>query len=327
MMRIKTLVFVVCLIVCFGFDAKSQFESASPSIPNQEYFNPAFNAYKEYSSVNMMSRWQWVNVASSPKFKALNAYVPLAESGLGFALNFVSEDIGLRDINTLLVSISKGMSLSANSYLSFGLSLGAELEAYKLSELKYYPELDVSGISENSSKPALSIGMLMMLSNYYVGVSTNLVMNKNDFDFKYITGFDFVTGAVFVYTRDLVFRTSLKGKYYKQTRYNSNNGEITNEFVAPTIDWSVSCFLLDKFWIGTGLRVGQALTFSVNTRINKQFNVAYKYEMGTGSGLNQFDSQGIYLGFNFRQKKKRASYRGVFGHRYKFSKYLNNYLY
>ncbi|PXY01673.1 hypothetical protein DF185_09400 [Marinifilum breve] len=319
-------VFFVGIVVGYA-----QYESSSPSIPRQEFFNPAFNAYKNHGSFNAMFRQQWANSgAHTPEMFAANLFVPTKKYGLGLGGTIVSEDIGLRVVNTVTASVSQGMRIGHNAYLAAGIGLGLKLESYQRSKIKAYPEVDFSDVKMNQSHPVVKLGLMGLFGYNFVGVSSSLRVNDQDFDFTYLTGVDFVAGRVFVLNYDFAFRTTLVGKYYKQTRYNISAGEIEDEFVSPVIDWSVSCLMYDKIWLSAGVRFDQAITSMVNYRLNDQLNIGMKYEIGIGSGYNRFNSQGLYLTYNFKRKKQKRGYtfyKGVFGHTSRWKKSLNEYMY
>lgn len=313
---------------CF-FTARAQFESSSPSIPKQEYFNPAFNAYKTYGSLNMMQRSQWVNKnAFTPKMFATNIFIPTKKQGLGFGGTLVSEDIGLRTKNTFLVSVSQGVRIGYNSYLAIGIGLGVEIESYQKSKMRYYPEVSFNNVKLNSTRSVISLGAMALLRNYFVGISTNLRVNDQDFDFTYLTGFDVCAGRVYILNPDYVFRSTIVAKYYKETRYNVDKKMIEEQFVPPVIDWSLSCLFYNKMWVSAGLRFNQAATIMVSYRINKLISLGVKYEPGLGSGYNRYNSQGIYLTYNFGKRNSRGLLRkGVFSRSSRVNNPLNEYMY
>lgn len=314
---LKVVALTLVLVFFVIEESMSQFETSSPSIPKQEYFNPAFNAYKSYGSLNVMYRQQWVNgVNRAPSLLGVNLYVPAGKRGLGVGGTLISEEIGLRNVNTLLFSGSQGVRLSPDSYLALGVGVGLKVDSYQIDRIRSYTGIDLSQIERRQVNPVISFGMLALLRDVFMGVSTNLRVNDQDFDFTYITGFDFCLGRVFAINPDFVLRSIVVGKYYKETRYNSINGEITDEFIPPVVDWSTSCLFYNKLWIGTGVCFGQAAHLFVNSRLSSRLSLGYKYEVGIGSGLNRFNSQGIYLSYNFVKKRRRGraynSFGGVF---------------
>ena len=322
----------VFLFLCPVHKALAQFESSTTTIPKQEYFNPAYNAYKSYRSLNLLYREQWKNgVSNAPKIMGVNYYMPVNKKKMGLGGVLISEEIGLRVINTLQFTASKGVRLSANSFLSAGVGIGGEFQSYQRSKMIHYPEIDISRIKMNQIRPVVSIGLLALMEEYFLGASTSLTLNKKDFDFTYVTGFDFVAGRVFLLNPDFAIRTMFIGKYYKETRYISEDGIISSKFIPPVLNYSISCFLYDRIWFGFGVRFSQAVNGMMNFRITPKISIGYKFEKGTGTNLNRFDSQGIYLTFNFKKTRKKFNgmnmYKGVFMRGTRLKSPLNEYLY
>ena len=314
-----------------GGEVFAQFELSVPAITKQEFFNPAFNAYKSHVSLNMMSRQQWYNAGvEGPKMLALNGYAPIGKNAIGIGGTLISEKVGLRNINTAYFNLTKELKVAMDSKLAFGLGIGIQNENYNRSEMRHYPEVNFNGVELNQTNPAFSMGLMLMISNFYMGASSNITASKNDFDYKYLTGFDGVLGIVKVVNTDFVYRIGLVGKYYIQNKFETGkDGQLNNSYVDPIVDLSFSCFLYDRIWIGTSHRFKEAQTISISARMgkSKRFTLGYLYELGIGTGLNQFDTQGIYLSYNLLRGGK-SSRKGYFQRRkVRYVKPLSEYLY
>ena len=312
----------------------AQYESSSPSIPKQEYFNPAFNAYKTYGSFNTMFRQQWVNSrANTPEMFAANIFFPSKKQGLGIGGTLVFENIGLRTISTVTGSLTKGIQLSEDSYLALGLGLGFEFESYQRSRMRAYSDVDFSNVKMNQSHPIVNLGMMALFRDYYFfGISSNIRINDKNLNFTYLSGFDAFIGRIIVLNPDYIFRTTVTGKYYKAARYGSSDAVTKDKFASPVIDWSISCLMFEQVWISLGLRFEQAVTGMVNYRISNKINLGIKYEAGIGTDYNRHNSQGVYLTYNFGKKKSLKYkgynfYRGIFKRGKRFRNHLNEYLY
>ena len=321
-------VFFVCLL--WGGNAFSQFELSVPAITKQEFFNPAYNSYKEYVSLNLMSRQQWYNAGvDGPKVVAVNAYIPLGERALGLGSTIISEKVGLRNVNTAYLSLSKKLRLATDTYLALGIGVGVQSESYNRKEMIHYPEVNFNRVELNQTNPAFSLGMMAMISKFFVGVSSNITLSKNDFDYKYLTGFDGTIGMVNVVNDDFVYKLSLVGKYYIQNQIKADrDGHLNNGYVSPILDLSFHCFLFNSIWLGTSHRLNEAQTLTVSTRLGKvrKITLGYTYEKGIGKGLNRYDTQGIFLSYNFFKNKSRK--KGYFQKRsVRYVKPLSEYLY
>ena len=327
--HVQYLVFLLSCLVAGG-NASAQFELSVPAITKQEFFNPAFNSYKDHISLNMMSRQQWYNAGiEGPKVLALNGFVPIGKGDIGIGGTVISEDIGLRSVNTAYLNLSKDLRIAMDAHLAFGLGLGIQSESYSRKEMVHYPEVNFDGVDFHQVNPALSMGTMLMVSNLFLGASSNITVSKNDFDYKYLAGFDGVAGIVKVVNPDFVYRLALVGKYYIQNKFEAGkDGKLNNGYVDPILDLSFHCFLFERIWLGTSHRFKEAQTLTVSARLgkSKRLTLGYLYEKGIGSGLNRYDTQGVFLSYNFL--KKGRSRKGYFQKRkVRYVKPLSEYLY
>ena len=325
--------FYAFLFLSLLLSAKSfaQFELSVPAITKQEFFNPAFNSYKKHVSLNLMSRQQWYNAGiAGPRVLALNGFFPIGNTSIGVGGNAISEEVGLRTVNTACLNVSKGVQIATDSHLSVGLGIGVQSETYSRNKMTHYPEVNFKGVKLSQVNPAFSLGLMTMISNLFFGASSNLTISKHDFDYKYLVGFDGIAGTVKVVSTDLVYRISIVGKYYIQNKFEANaDGTLNNGYVDPIVDLSFHCFLYEKIWLGTSHRFKEAQTLTISARFGKRKNLTlgYLYEKGIGSGLNQFDTQGVFLAYNFfkgRGSGKRAYFQK---RRIRYVKSLSEYLY
>ncbi|MDE5421155.1 type IX secretion system membrane protein PorP/SprF [Ancylomarina sp. DW003] len=300
-------VLFVCLV--WGGQAFSQFELSVPAITKQEFFNPAYNSYKEYVSLNVMSRQQWYNAGvDGPKVLAANAYIPLGKRALGLGTTIVSEEVGLRSVNTFYLSLSKKLRLGTDAHLALGVGMGVQGESYDRKKMIHYPEVNFNRVELSQTNPAFTMGMMAMVSNFFMGISSNITVSKNDFDYKYLTGFDGTIGMVKAVNEDFVYKLALVSKYYIQNQIKAGqDGKLDNGYVSPILDLSFHCFLFSSIWLGTSHRLNEAQTFTLSARFGKvkKITVGYTYEKGIGSGLNRYDTQGIFLSYNFLKKSSR----------------------
>ena len=109
-------------------------------VMKQEFLNPAYNSFKDYTSISLMSRQQWYSsVDGSPKIYAGNVYVPVSLSGLGVGITVLKETIGLRNKTSISGSLSHNIRLGVSNYLAFGYGIGIQNLAYDMTRLKTYP--------------------------------------------------------------------------------------------------------------------------------------------------------------------------------------------
>ncbi|MDM8162253.1 PorP/SprF family type IX secretion system membrane protein, partial [Labilibaculum sp. K2S] len=215
-MKRKVLSIIVVTLLVFGSECVfSQYQSTTQSLVRQEFFNPAYNSFKDYYSFSTLSRWQWADVAYSPKTYAFNAYLPIKNSTFGVGPTVIKENIGLRDIVTVYGTASANVRLSRNSFLAFGLGIGIESSSYDREKLRTYLGADLFGIDYSQIDPAVSIGVMYLSAKYFAGLSTNTVFRDKSMG-STLPGFDFSAGAMFSLNENLGFKPVVVLKYYKE---------------------------------------------------------------------------------------------------------------
>jgi len=306
---LKTLGIILLIASPFFLkQGQAQYHTTSQSVVNQEFYNPAYNSFKPNASISLFNRWQWTKIANSPRTYALNAYSPLMKSALGIGTTLITESIGLRDITTMYASLSHNVKVGESSFLALGYGVGFESICYDKDEMITNLGVDISNITElNSFSPALNMGLMYLSSNFFAGISTNMVLRRAESSSSMVPGFDFTTGMVFDLDNHILFKPAVVVKYYKERRIGDDFLFKEDKFARPLIDLSANFKIGDLFWLGTSHRFNQAQTFLFEMTILEKLKMGITYELGFGEGLNQFDSQSIRLAWDFSKNKGVSS--------------------
>ena len=278
-------------------------------IMQQEFLNPAYNAFKGNISVSVYNRVQWGSKFNySPKSYVSNIYLPLSNSKLGINVGAIYEDIGLRTTTELKAGLCHKIRLSLSNFLSVGFGVGFYQSSFNSKKIESYPDEDLSLLLNdadlNTIYPAASVGMLLLLHQWYFSLSTmtTCIHSNNS---KYFPGLDFSCGTVFPVSPWIYMRPEILIKYYNEKGIKSENGTITNQYKIPVIyDFSINFLIHKKIWIGTSHRLKQAQTFSLDMKVIPTLKIGYTFELGIGEGLNQFNSHGIRLSYTIPEKDK-----------------------
>ena len=303
--RIK-ICFVILFFVQLGLQGFGQDEIMhTQGVMKQEFLNPAYNSFKDYTSINLMTRQQWYNqMDGTPKIYAANVYIPVSLSGLGVGLTVIKESIGLRDKISFSGSLSHNVRLGTSNYLAFGYGLGIQNISYDMNRLKAYPDFSTSGLDLNSTNLNTQLGIFYYGPMYFAGLSSNILFSKNNYSSgSLLPGFDFSAGFVCKISDEVIFRPDMILKYYQVDVYNSESSEIKKSTTDPILDLGVNFLLADKLWVGTSHRFGEAQTFSVDVFVRDAFKVGYTFELGLGKGSNQFNSHGIRLVWDIKTQR------------------------
>jgi type IX secretion system PorP/SprF family membrane protein len=294
------------------------------SVVKQEYLNPAYNSFKDYTSVNILARNQWGGVDNHPRLYGANFYMPIHLSRLGVGLTLLKEEIGLRNICSLSASLAHNLRISMQSYLSFGYGIGAELTSYDRDRIVAMNDNYLNyDIDWTTFGPSFKLGVFYADPHIFAGLSSNTVTGRSNDKNWYLPGLDFVCGAMYRLSRSVFFRPDLIIKYYRNEKVVVTESVPADSYVPPVFDLSVSFLLDERVWLSTSHRFNLAHTFSVDFLIASDFQLGYSFELGIGEGLNQFNSHAISLSYKINSGKALGGFqkRGRYIHGDKF-KYL-----
>ncbi len=296
-------------------------------VMKQEFMNPAYNSFKDYISVNLMNRLQWNNkMDGSPKTYAANVYVPVSLSGLGIGFTAITESIGLREKVSFTGSISHNLRVSSSNNLAFGYSLGFQNLSYDMARLTTYTDINAGDLELNSTNLNAALGIFYFTPVYFVGLSSNTLINKNNYSAGgLLPGFDFTAGFIYRINEAILFRPDMVVKYYPVKLYKSNNGQISDTDAAPIVDLALNFLLAGKLWLGTSHRFGQAQTFSADVIVKESFKLGYTFEWGIGKGANQYSSHGLRLVWSIIPKRALQGFDR--SERHNITGMLSSYLY
>jgi len=271
------------------------------NVMKQEFMNPAYNSFKDYISVNLMTRHQWFNkLSGSPTTYAANVYFPVNLSGFGVGVMAVNQSIGLRKKVSFSGSFSHNLRVSSFDYLALGYGVGVQNMSYDMNKIITYPDVDLGGLELNSTNLTASIGLFFYDPMFFLGLSSNFLVNS---DKKYaqsglIPGFDFTSGLMYPINDKILIRPDMVLKYYPVKMYLYENGGKQESKADPIFDLGLNVLLAEKLWVGTSHRFGQAQTFSVVLNVRESFRFGYTFELGIGKGINQFNSHGVHLAWD-----------------------------
>ncbi|MBW8326106.1 MAG: PorP/SprF family type IX secretion system membrane protein [Prolixibacteraceae bacterium] len=296
------------------------------SIMKQEFMNPAYSSFKDFTSINLMSRHQWYNkIDGAPETFAANVYVPVSLSGFGVGFTAVTESVGLREKVSFTGSLSHNLRINSSNYLAFGYGFGFQNVSYDMNRLKTYSDVNPGDLELNATNLSATLGVFYFAPVYFVGLSSNTLINKNNYSSGLLPGFDFTTGFMYRINESVIFRPDVVLKYYPVNVYEMESGKLQKSSVDPIIDIAANFLLAEKVWFGTSHRLGQAQTFSADVIVRQTFKFGYTFELGMGKGVNKFSSHGFRLNWNIIPKRAMQGFGR--SERHNITGMLSSYLY
>lgn len=283
------------LLLCSGKVSAQQEPLYTQYMFNTVSVNPAYAGTRNAMNLLLLSRMQWTGMAGAPRTYDFTMHTPLNNYKMGLGLSVVSDSHG--PVNNYYVNVNYAyrVSLSESLTLSMGIKGGIYNYYVNLSDINV-GESDVAFMDnvEQRFQPNAGLGLYMYSDKFYVGASvpkliqTELSGDQSSYgsisDLK--QHFFLMGGYVFDLNKDLKFKPSLITKVV--------NG------APPSTDLTGQFLIKDTYWLGATYRIGDAVAFIGNIRLNKQLMVGYSYDF-TVSALNNYNngSHEIIVSYDF----------------------------
>ena len=230
-------------------------------------------------------RTQWVGAVGAPKTGTIFVHSPIAKR-IELGLSIVSDVIG--DVvheNNIYADAAYVIPVSPTSKLSFGLKAGVTLFDVDFNGFQYTDPGADEAFSENVNKtfPNIGAGAFYFSDHYYLGFSTPNLLTTKHLETKNGVKATGVEEVHFFFTGGYVFdlSTSIKFKPAFMTKVVSG---------APlSMDLTANFLFNDKFEVGAGYRVKDAVSGLVAFSITPSLRIGYSYDY-TLSNLSNYNS-------------------------------------
>ena len=273
---------------------------------NMSVINPGYATDNEgVINVGGLYRTQWVGAVGAPKTGTVFVHAPIAKR-VELGLSIVSDVIG--DVvheNNIYTDAAYVIPVSQNTKLSFGLKAGITLFDVNFNGFQYFDDTPDVAFSENINKsfPNIGAGAFYFSDHYYLGFSTpNLLISKHLETKNGVkaTGVEelhsFFTGG---YVFDLSANTRFKPAFMTKV--------VTG---APaSIDLTANFLFNNKFELGAGYRVNDAVSGLAAFSITPNLRIGYSYDY-TLSNLGRFNSGSHEIFLLFDLDKSKLSSNG-----------------
>lgn len=290
---------------------------------NKMYYNPAYTANREVTSITGYYRNQWSAIEGAPKTMGVAFEAPLGsrdqspkQIGIGLTVN--SEQIGVEKKQDVFGNYAFRFRMDNESILSFGIRAGAQLYSADYTQLNPYQQNDPN-LQKNVANATLfnfGLGFFWHNEDCYVGGSIpDLVENYYDKNEKgqqntrarQARGYYLSGGYVFHSGDDLDILPQVMARYV-------NDGTYTLPF---SCDLNVSFFLAKRLMLGVTYRTDKSFEGLVHMQVAKSLSVGYAYDYVI-SPLNGYTNGAheVVLGFDFAGRKyeryDKVHYLGLF---------------
>lgn len=156
---------------------------SDPSIVNLAAINT-----QQRSSLSLFYNRMYSAVPGSPENLAINVALPVADKGIGFAVQFAQEKVGFSQLQTWNVGYAYTAKLNEKSRLHFALGLGLLNQRFDLLNAIYTdpddPLIDALQLGTRSNRIDLRGALLYQRGAFMAGIAGSRLVNPR-FDYNY----------------------------------------------------------------------------------------------------------------------------------------------
>lgn len=298
---------VVALLAALTGQAQ-QMPQYSQYIFNSLLINPAYTGSKNFLNAHAMYRSQWAGLEGAPATATISLDGINQSERIGWGVYLMQDRIGAETASTLSGSTAVKLKTSGTGVFSLGLAGGISYYAFNQNKIKTGTPNDpvfING-SQQVITPDLKAGVYYHTQKFYAGLSgANLLLLSSSRLVQPRPHLYFTSGYVFTLNTFLKLKPSFLVK---------------DDFKARTsADLNVFLLLDEKFWLGTSYRrqlnIWQsntenfdfypiaAMAYMAEFYLTDKMRIGYAYD-ATKSGLNNYGSHEISMGFNFISKPR-----------------------
>lgn len=243
---------------------------------NKMAVNPGYAGSRDLLSVDVLYRYQWVNIEGSPKTITASIHTPLKNPHLAIGMNVYNDKLGPLSFTGALATFAYRI-IFPNSKLSFGLQAGVRNNGVVFNQFNVYDEDEPFLSSEITKKliPDANFGVYYYSDNFYAGLSTQQLLQNQSLLFtdnsgnkqftRLLTHFYAMSGVAIPLNSNVVFKPSLLAKFVKN---------------APSqLELNASFLFNDKFSLGASYRTVKAISFIAEFAATQNFRIGYSYDI------------------------------------------------
>lgn len=261
---------------------------------NLSVVNPAYSGSKDFLSLGVLVRKQWIGISGAPRTLTAFAHSPVGKN-VGLGVSLISDKVGPVNETNLYTDFSYTVKTSEDSKLAFGLKSGFtfhDIGFLSLTQVDPSDPLFIENINNNYFN--MGVGIFFYTKRHYLGISIpNILKTKH---FKKNNGIvtnvsedmhTFITGGIVIEMNEKIkFKPSFLSKFAFQTPLS--------------VDLSANFLYQDNVEFGVSYRLGDSFNGLVNFNITEGVKIGYAYDH-TISNLSQFNSgtHEILLLFDF----------------------------
>ncbi|MBN2263402.1 MAG: PorP/SprF family type IX secretion system membrane protein [Prolixibacteraceae bacterium] len=283
---------IIALLIIVPLMSKGQYNpQLSQLIKTLEFVNPGYNASKDQASATLLYRKQWMGLEGAPQTMAANINIPINKWHTGFGANALVETFGLTTFSNIDLTACVDVKVSNSSYLTFGLSGGAEIRRIDMERAKYMGDPPFLANQFDDEYLHAGFGLNYFTPSLHLGASAHYSQLKG---LRYTNNEPlsvFLNGSYLISIHpDWALKPSMLFKTW---------GGYSN------LDAGVFALYRDILWFGASYRTSKALIFFADIKISNSIRLGYSFDTGLwSSSAFRHNSHEIRLDFTIPRAER-----------------------
>ena len=296
--------FLLLILLSVNISFSQQDAQYTQYMYNTQVINPGYIGSKDFLSLGLLYRSQWVGFDGAPKTGTFTASTPLGElKRMGLGLSIVSDQIGPSTETSVVADYAYALILSETARLSFGVKGGFNILDVDYTKLNIYDPNDPQ-FSENVNgelQPQIGAGIYFNTDKYYLGFSVPNLLNSKHYNADRLDNINvsefakerlhyfFIAGYVFTISENLKFKPATMLKFVSGSPVQA--------------DVSANFLINNKFTLGAAYRWDAAITAMAGFQISEKLFLGLGYDFDT-TNIQQYNdgSYEIFLRFDIPDK-------------------------
>lgn len=273
---IKTNTLQILIILVFSMLTVGQLAAQQDPMYNQYLFNahtinPAEAGARNYGTVSMLYRWQWVGIDGAPDTGSIGVETQ-AGNGWGLGVNVINDRIGAATNQTMNLAVSYHLNLTERTRLAAGLNGVLNNQRISMSKLRTLIDQNDPALTSNVSSfnPNAGAGLLIYNDRSFFGVSVPRLVeykltSKNLISVDQLRHLFVYAGKNFPLGTHVNFKPSVLARVVSSAPLSVDVNAVVNFYN-----------FLD---LGVNWRKGDGVGALAGLTLNERLMVTYAYEM------------------------------------------------
>ncbi|MBS1544289.1 MAG: PorP/SprF family type IX secretion system membrane protein [Bacteroidetes bacterium] len=293
---------LLALFFCLGLVS-----AYSQDITNQAQFffnpytlNPSYAGTEGRPAFFLSYRKQWANINGAPTIGNFSFHTT-TKMKLNYGVNFNSDDRGIVNTSSAMVTVGYTLALNADTWLRFGLSGGVGFNGVDVTKLGNFTDKILPSILNRNSFLMGNAGVSVHHKTFHGGISL-----PNLFQPVYVSADPFTVSSLSPFQSTIIHVSNRfyfdkdKNIFEPYLLYRLNGSGIPSQF-----EFAGLLHLQHFVWVGASYRQNFGISGLGGIKVKNTFAVGFSYSIAN-SGANQLSSPSyeIQLAYLTGFKKK-----------------------